>query len=160
MLFRSATEINKDAMKYLDALRDQYRVKNISTVVTKMDDCKLKENSCDKVFMCSMYHAVYITDIEFVKDNFIASIQKGLKKGGRLIIVDNDVTDRDTPAYYGPGIMPELIISQLSYYGFRLIKKEQLIPQRFVLIFELEEKLKVVERKNGYKMSQNQQPRQ
>ncbi len=154
-----ATEINKDAMKYLDALKDQYHVKNISTVVTKMDDCKLKENSCDKVFMCSMYHAVYITDIEYVKDRFIASIQKGLKKGGKLIVVDNDVTDRDTPAYYGPGIMPELIISQLSYYGFKLVKKVQLIPQRFVLVFELEEKVKVGEKKNGIKMRKDQQPR-
>ena len=154
-----ATEINKDAMKYLDALKDEYKVKNISTIVTKMNDCKLKENSCDKVFMCSMYHAVYITDIEFVKDDFIASIQKGLKKGGKLIIVDNDVTDRDTPSYYGPGIMPELIISQLSFYGFKLVKKEQLIPQRFVLVFELEEKKKVGDRKHGYKMRKDQQPR-
>ncbi|MBQ6381357.1 MAG: methyltransferase domain-containing protein [Clostridia bacterium] len=155
-----ATEINKDAMKYLDAFRENCHIKNIHTIVTKMDDCKLKEDSCDKVFMCSMYHAVYITDIEFVKDDFIASIQKGLKQGGKLIIVDNDVTDRDTPAYYGPGIMPELIISQLSFYGFKLIKKEQLIPQRFVLIFELEEKIKVGERKNGDKKRKHQQPPQ
>ena len=133
-----ATEINKDAMKYLDALKDEYNVKNIKTLVTRMNDCKLKENSVDKVFMCSMYHAVYITDIEFVKDEFIASIKKGLKTGGQLIIVDNDVTDRFTPSYYGPGIMPELIISQLSFYGFKLVKKEQLIPQRFVLVFELQ----------------------
>ena len=133
-----ATEINKDAMKYLDALKNEYNVKNIKTLVTRMNDCKLKEDSVDKVFMCSMYHAVYITDIEFVKDEFIASIKKGLKPGGQLIIVDNDVTDRDTPSYYGPGIMPELIISQLSFYGFKLVKKEQLIPQRFVLVFEMQ----------------------
>ncbi len=153
-----ATEINKDAMKYLDALKERYHVDNISTIVTKMDDCKLKENSCDKVFMCSMYHAVYITDIEYVKDNFIASIQKGMKKGGKLIIVDNDVTERDVPAYYGPGIMPELIISQLSFYGFELIRKEQLIPQRFVLVFELKEKMKIGVKKIGNKMRKDRKP--
>ena len=131
-----ATEINKDALKYLDELRDTYGIKNIRTMVTKMDDCKLRENSVDKVFMCSMYHAVYITDIEFVKDRFIASIKKGLRPGGELIIVDNDMTKPDTPPYYGPGIMPELVIAQLKYYGFRLKKMAKLIPQRFVLVFE------------------------
>ena len=132
-----ATEINKDAMKYLDELKSKENIKNIKTVVTKMNDCKLKENSCDKMFMCSMYHAVYITDIEFVKDQFIASIKKALKPGGQLIIVDNDVTEAGTPSYYGPGITPMLIVSQLSFYGFKLVKKEQLIPQRFLLVFEL-----------------------
>ena len=132
-----ATEINKDAMKYLDELKNKENIKNIKTVVTKMDDCKLKENSCNKMFMCSMYHAVYITDIEFVKDRFIASIKKALKPGGQLIIVDNDVTEKGVPSYYGPGITPMLIVSQLSFYGFKLVKKEQLIPQRFILVFEL-----------------------
>ncbi len=158
-----ATEINKDALKYLDELKSKYNVKNIHTLVTKMNDCKLKENSCDKVFMCSMYHAVYITDIEFVKDEFIESIQKGLKTGGHLIIVDNNVTPRDVPSYYGPGIMPELIISQLSFYGFKLIKKEEFIPQRFVLVFEMTEKKKVATktgkaRKYGKEFREDQKP--
>ena len=55
--------------------------------------------------------------------------------------------------------MPALIMSQLSFYGFKLVKKEQLIPQRFVLVFELEEKKKVGDRKHGYKMRKDQQPR-
>ena len=134
-----ATEINKDAMKYLDELRTNYNIKNISTLVTKMNDCKLRENCVDKVFMCSMYHAVYITDIEFVKDAFIASIKKGLRPGGELIIVDNDMTKPGTPPYYGPGITPELMIAQLKFYGFKLKRMKKFIPQRFILVFELEE---------------------
>ena len=55
--------------------------------------------------------------------------------------------------------MPELIISQLPFYGKKKKKKEQLIPQRFVLVFELEEKVKVGESKNGFKMRKDQQPR-
>ena len=87
------------------------------------------------IFMCSMYHAVYITDIEFVKDEFIASLKKALKKDGRLVIVDNNITDRNVPSYYGPGISPELVIAQLNYYGFKLVSEKYPIPQRFVLVF-------------------------
>lgn len=131
-----STEINKDALYYLDEFISAKEIKNIETVVTRMNDAGLPENSVDTVFMCSMYHAVYITDIEFVKDEFIDSIHKALRPGGRLIIVDNHPPAEGTVPYYGSMIHPELTIAQLSFYGFRLNKKIQLIPQRYALIFE------------------------
>ncbi len=134
-----ATEISKNSLSFLENFVEKYNIKNIETVVAKMNDACLEENSVDVVFMCSMYHAVYITDIEFVKDEFVASIHKALRKGGRLIIVDNNVTPEGVPSYYGPGIKPELIIAQLGKYGFRLVSRWSAIMQRFVLIFEQEE---------------------
>lgn len=130
-----ATEINSEALGYLDGFIKQSGTKNIETIVAKMNDACLPQDSIDTVFMCSMYHAVYITDIEFVKDEFIASLHKALKADGRLVIVDNNITENGVPSYYGPGIMPDLIIAQLSYYGFELVDSLMLIPQRYVLIF-------------------------
>lgn len=95
----------------------------------------VRENDVDDGF----YHAIYITDIEFVKDAFIAGIHRALRPGGRLIIVDNAVTEVGVPPYYGPGIKPELIIAQLSYYGFHLVDRWQEVPQRFALIFQEDE---------------------
>lgn len=132
-----ATEINKDALSYLDNFIEKYDVKNISTVTTRMNDAGLPTNSVDTVFMCSMYHAVYITNIEFVKDHFIDTVKKALRKNGRLIVVDNDIPDPGIPSYYGPGIIPEMIVSQLHYYGFELEDRIQLIPQRFALVFRM-----------------------
>lgn len=131
-----ATEINKDALGYLESFIKYSGADNICPMVAKMNDACLPENSIDTIFMCSMYHAVYITDIEFVKDEFVESLHKALKKDGRLIIVDNNITENGVPSYYGPGILPELIIAQLNYYGFRLVDRADLIPQRFVLVFE------------------------
>jgi len=131
-----ATEINKEALGYLDDFIVKNNVDNIETVVAKMNDACLPADSIDTAFMCSMYHAVYITDIEFVKDEFIESLRKALKKDGRLVIVDNNITQRGTASYYGPGILPELIITQLGYYGFKLVDRLSLIPQRYVLIFK------------------------
>lgn len=131
-----STEINADALKYLESLKENHKLDNIKPMVAKMNDAKLPKNSVDAIFMCSMYHAVYITDIEFVKDDFIISLKKALRPGGRVVIVDNNVTHGDVPTYYGPGILPELIITQLHYYGFKLVDRAEYIPQRFVLIFE------------------------
>ena len=133
-----ATEINEDALHYVQDFKGEYGIGQIKTLETKMNDACLPEDSLDRIFMCSMYHAVYITDIEFVKDEFIASLKKALKKDGRLVIVDNNITARDVPSYYGPGICPELVIAQLHYYGFRLVSEKYPIPQRFVLVFEKE----------------------
>lgn len=133
-----ATEINDDALHYVREFKGDYGIDNIKPLETKMNDCMLPEDSLDMIFMCSCYHAVYITDIEFVKDDFVSSVRKALKSAGRLVIVDNNITERGVPSYYGPGISPELVIAQLSYYGFRLVKEEYPIPQRFVLVFEMQ----------------------
>ena len=134
-----ATEINEGALSYLKEFVKKNRISNIKPIITKMNDTGLEEGSVDTIYMCSAYHAVYITDIEFVKDAFIASIHKALRRGGRLIIVDNAVTEPGVPPYYGPGIRPELIIAQLSHYGFHLADRWQEVPQRFALIFEEDE---------------------
>lgn len=130
-----ATEINEGAISYLKDFVEKEGITNIKPMITKMNDAGLDEESVDTIYICSAYHAVYITDIEFVKDAFIESIHKALKPGGRLIIVDNAVTEPGVPPYYGPGIRPELVISQLEYYGFSLTDSWQEVPQRFALIF-------------------------
>ena len=133
-----ATEINDDALHYVREFKADYGIKQIRTIEAKMNDCSLPSDSLDMVFMCSMYHAVYITDIEFVKDEFIDSLKKALKKDGRLVIVDNNITEAGVPSYYGPGISPELVIAQLHFYGFELVSEAYPIPQRFALVFKKE----------------------
>jgi ubiquinone/menaquinone biosynthesis C-methylase UbiE len=130
-----ATELNEAALSYVVDMRDRYGL-NIETVVSALNDTKLPAGQCDKVFMCSMYHAVYVSSIEFVKDAFIDSIKKALKDGGQLIIVDNDIRRDGVPEYYGSAIDRRLIINQLTHYGFRLVGEKQFIPQRYVLVFE------------------------
>lgn len=110
----------------------------IEPVLTRDNDTKLPPKSCDLVFMCTMYHAVYVTSIEYVKDQFMASIKQALKPGGRLAIVDNSMLKASENPFYGPRIAKELIISQMKHYGFKLVSFEQIIPQRYVLLFEQE----------------------
>lgn len=132
-----ATEINKEALSYVEEFPTVFGL-NVKTIVNRLDSVNLPEDSVDTVFMCSMYHAVYIASIEFVKDRFIESIKKALRKDGRLIIVDNDIKRPGVVPYYGSAIEPELIISQLRHYGFKLNDRNQFVPTRYVLIFGVE----------------------
>jgi len=130
-----STEVNKDAIGYVEKINNKYGL-TIQTVQARLNDVCLPPDSVDTIFMCSMYHAVYIASIEFVKDEFIASLKKALKKGGRLVIVDNAITPPFVVPYHGSGIAKELVISQLKYYGFRLVDSKHFIPQRYVLVFQ------------------------
>ncbi len=130
-----STEINKDALGYVEKISNKYGL-DLQTIQASLNDACLPPESVDTVFMCSMYHAVYIASIEFVKDDFIASLKKALKKGGRLVIVDNAITPPSVVTYFGSGIAKELVISQLKYYGFHLVDSRQFIPQRYVLVFQ------------------------
>ena len=132
-----STEINNGALEYVQKIKSKYGL-NINTIKARLNDACLPPDSVDTIFMCSMYHAIYIASIESVKDEFIASLKKALKKGGRLVIVDNAITPSSVVAYFGSGIAKELAISQLKYYGFRLDDYKQFIPQRYVLIFRQE----------------------
>lgn len=132
-----ATETNPDALAYLKELNDKNKL-SIRTLVGKLNDACLEENSVDTIFMCSMYHAVYIANLEFVKDQFIASLKKALRPGGRLVVVDNDISAKGAPAYYGPGMAKELIIAQLKHYGFVLEDVQQFVAQRYILTFREE----------------------
>jgi hypothetical protein len=92
----------------------------------------------DLVYICSVYHAIYMGSLEYVKDGFIDSLKRSLRKGARLAIADNAVLADSENPYYGPRIAPELIVSQLKQYGFRLVDRAQFIPQRYILVFEVE----------------------
>jgi predicted methyltransferase len=108
---------------------------NILTVASKENDCTLPENSIDVAWLCSLYHATYVTSIEYVKDSFVNSLKKAIKPGGRLIIVDNMPLSDKKGGYYGPRISKEMIIPQIEQYGFKFESYGQFIPQRYVLIF-------------------------
>jgi SAM-dependent methyltransferase len=130
-----SSEVNTDALGYVEKINKKYGL-NIQTIQSRLNDACLPPESVDTIFMCSMYHAVYIATIEFVKNEFIASLKNSLKKGGRLVIVDNEITPPSTVAYFGSSIAKELVISQLKYYGFHLVDSKQFIPQRYILIFQ------------------------
>ena len=125
-------------LDYVKEVAEKNGVRNIQTVLARDNDTALPPESVDLVYICSVYHAIYMGSLEYVKDGFIGSLKRSLRKGARLVIADNAVLADSENPYYGPRIAPELIISQLKHYGFRLVDRAQFIPQRYILVFELD----------------------
>jgi ubiquinone/menaquinone biosynthesis C-methylase UbiE len=129
-------DVKEGHVDFLNKFVKEQKIKNIQTVKSKYDDICLKEK-VDYLFICSLYHMIYGVSSEFDRSNFIKSMKKALKKNGRLIIVDNGPVEGELMPYHGPYITKELIIIQLSYYGFTLERYDQIIPQRYMLTFKL-----------------------
>jgi ubiquinone/menaquinone biosynthesis C-methylase UbiE len=140
-----ALDINEVHVKYLQDLVRRSGLKNVSVTKSKLDDIGPVTNA-DVVWMCSLYHIMYVLASQEELGNFLASISKVLKPDGRLVILDNALVTDSTLPYHGPYIAKELIIEQLRYYGFRLVETQQFIPQRYMLVFQ----------KDGRKLSMNE----
>jgi ubiquinone/menaquinone biosynthesis C-methylase UbiE len=123
-------------LDYVKNVAQKFSLTNIETRKDRPDSTDLPANTSDMVFMCSLYHIIYATATEEVKDRFIDSIKKALKPDGRFVVVDNAIVPSGKLPYHGPHIAKELIIGQLYYYGFDLVEQYQFIPQRYVLIFK------------------------
>jgi ubiquinone/menaquinone biosynthesis C-methylase UbiE len=132
-----ATDTVQTMLDYVREVAEKNDVRNIQTILARDNDTMLPPDSVDLVYLCSVYHAIYMGSLEYVKDGFIESLKRSLRKGARLVIADNAVLADAKNPYYGPRIAPELIISQLQHYGFRLVDRAQFIPQRYILIFKL-----------------------
>lgn len=130
-----AIDIKQEHLNFLNDFFREENIKNIKTITSRSDNICLNDK-VDYAYMCSLYHIIYGVLSEPDRESFIESIKKSLKKDGRLIIVDNGPVNDETLPYHGPYISKELIIAQLAYYGFRLEKYEQIIPQRYILIFK------------------------
>jgi SAM-dependent methyltransferase len=123
-------------LDYVKNVAQKFQLNNIETRKDRPDSTDLPATDSDLVFMCSLYHIIYTTATEEVKDRFIESIKKALKPDGRFVVVDNAVVPAGKLPYHGPHIAKELIIGQLYYYGFDLVEQYQFIPQRYVLVFK------------------------
>lgn len=131
-----ALDLVKDQLANLDRSAKAAGIGNVTTVLSKENDSTLPENSIDMAFLCSLYHASYVNSLEYVKDGFVGSLRKALKPGGKLVIADNMPLSDKAGGYYGPRIAKEMLIAQLTHYGFKFSSYAQFVPQRYVLIFE------------------------
>lgn len=131
-----AIDTVQEHLNYINNVNQKYGIRNIKTINTTGDTIGVSENQADVVFLCSLYHNIYAMSRESERESFVNSINKALKKNGKLLVVDNALVKESELPYHGPYIAKELIIGQFKYYGFRLVAEHAYIPQRYILEFK------------------------
>ena len=132
-----ALDTKKPHIDYIEALIEKWGTNNLIPSVSSTAGLGLDiKGEADVVFMCSLYHILYAVSSVDEREGMIKGIRDVLKPGGKLVVVDNGPVEEQNLPYHGPYIRKELIEAQLAEYGFILEQTHQIIPQRYMLVFE------------------------
>ncbi len=77
-----AADIAANFLKHIETTCKEMGIKNVKTVLSKVDSSELPPGSVDVVFLCDAYH-----HFEFPQKT-MATLYAALKPGGRLVMVD------------------------------------------------------------------------
>lgn len=123
-------------LDYIERVKKELGITNVEPINTDGTTLGIGDKKVDAVFLCSLYHNVYAMSTKPERDQFVDSIRKALKDDGTLYLADNGLVEPGVLPYHGPYVAKELLIGQLTYYGFQVIEQYQYIPQRYLLVFK------------------------
>lgn len=127
-----AADVNEDFQNYISKKKDSLKIGDDKLSLRKLpyDSPELKNDEVDLVIIVNTYH-----HIENRTDYFL-KVKNGLKKGGRLVIID--FKKEETPV--GPPLKmklsPDEIMGELKACGFGRTKlNEDLLDYQYIIEF-------------------------
>jgi ubiquinone/menaquinone biosynthesis C-methylase UbiE len=122
-----AADVDERFIEYIE----NKRVQNVTTRLVPYDNSNLKPNEVDAVLIVDTYHHIEN------RTDYFKIVRKGLKKNGRLMVVD--FKKEETP--HGPPISHRIaaddVVKELKTAGFKTFEiEEDFLPYQYVIIAE------------------------
>lgn len=127
------TDTEEKYIEHFDRVLRSNNVSNVKAVHVKSDGLGV-DDTVDLIFMSSLYHIIYTWSREDERKPLMHSIQKQLRRGGHLVIVDNN--NLHGAELNNCHVDPRLVEAQLYYYGFEKESLHILSPQRYLLVMK------------------------
>lgn len=128
-----AVDVEKTMLDYIKARTEKEGLHNIVEVLSKPDDPLLPKSSVDLIFICYTYF-----DLKN-NGNYLNMLKDVLKKGGRLAIVEEQLTSkRDKPPLH-KRTAKEKVSEDALNAGFKLDAEFYFLPYQYFLIFSKEQ---------------------
>lgn len=125
-----AVDIAADVLGYLKERADKEGLHNIVLIVSREDDPMLPANSSDLAFFCDVTH--HIAN----RVGFYRKLAPGLKKHGRMAIIDYPPDSPHKPHKPEEHVPRSQVISEVEEAGFKYVKDFQFLPYHYFLVFE------------------------
>jgi ubiquinone/menaquinone biosynthesis C-methylase UbiE len=127
-----AADIAENFLQHIKASCEKAGIKNVKTVLCKVDSSELPPNSVDVVFLCDVYH-----HFEFPVKT-LASLNAALKPGGRLVLVDYRRIQGKTTAYIMKHVRAgqEVVTREIEAAGFQVKREEKFLKENYLLEFQ------------------------
>lgn len=121
-------DLEPDMVRYLNARAQKEELANLSAHVAAPNDPKLPE-PVDLVLVVDTYHHIG------ARPDYFAKLQKALRPGGRVAIID---FKPDSPTGPPPAARtaPETVEKEMAQAGYRRIAAPKFLPYQYFLVFE------------------------
>jgi ubiquinone/menaquinone biosynthesis C-methylase UbiE len=124
-----AVDVSPDMVRHLNARVRDAKLTNVSTILAPPDDPLLPE-PVDLVVIVDVWH--HVED----QTGYLARLQRSLKPGGRLVMIDFQKRDLPVGPPAAMKIAREDLIAQMQANGYRLAKEHTFLPYQYFLVFE------------------------
>lgn len=116
-----------DMVNYLADRAKREGLKNVTAVQVKPGDLQLPEKA-NVIVLVDVYH--HIQD----REQYFRQLQRSLKPGGRLAVIDFRMDSPDGPPK-AVRIPPEQVKSEMQRAGYRLIEEHAFLPKQYFIVF-------------------------
>ena len=124
-----AIDIEPEMLKRIEQRKKVSGIQNIETVLASKTNPNIPADSVDVVLLVDAYH-------EFSHPREVmAAVSKGLKPGGRVILVEYRGEDRKVPIKRLHKMTQQQAKKELNAVGLRWQRTDQYLPQQHVMVF-------------------------
>ena len=123
-------DIEESMVNYMKEDAKKLGLKNYEAKVVPTDDAGLAPNSVDVVFLSNTYH--HIAN----RVNYFKAVAKGLKKDGRVVIVDF-YKDSSIGPPRDHKLAKAVALKEMDEAGYRLVKTHNVLEHQYFLEFRL-----------------------
>lgn len=117
-----------DMVKFLADRAKREGLKNVIAVTGAPDDPRLPEKA-DLIILVDVYHHVEN------RERYFRQLQKSLKPGGRLAIIDFRMDSQEGPPK-SARIAPNQVKAELKRAGYALEREHAFLPNQYFLVFQ------------------------
>lgn len=124
-----AVDIQQEMLDFVEGKKKLKKVSNVETHLGTIEDTKLTEDTVDLAILVDAYH-------EFSHPREMAvSILKGLKPGGRLVLLEYRGEDPSVPIKPLHKMTVKQVRSELEAIGFEFSEVRDFLPIQHFLVF-------------------------
>lgn len=129
-----ATDIQQPMLDFIEGKKKLKRVRNVETLLGTLEDSKLPAESTDLVLMVDAYH-------EFSHPReMMESIVKGLKPGGRVVLLEYRGEDPTVPIKPLHKMTIQQARAEMKAVGLEFAEAKDFLPTQHFLVFKKPEK--------------------
>ena len=124
-----AVDIEPRFLRLINQRSADNDLSNVVSVLGQDNDITLPPNSIDVAYIADTYH--YFSE----PPQIMASVQRALNKGGRLIILDYEANPERTHLRFGKGPL----ISEIESFGFELVEEPKVegLNDIYMVVFDV-----------------------